>query len=85
MGNTEEIIGEPLHPYTEGLIASIPDLWIDKEVKTIPSLPPDLANPPEGCRFRPRCSKAREICIKEPPTVKIGDRIIKCWMHGDEK
>ncbi len=83
MGKTESIVDEPLHPYTAGLIASVPDVWLDKEIRTIPGTPPDLVNPPEGCRFRPRCPKASEICKKEPPTFEFEDRIAKCWMYGD--
>ncbi len=83
MGETEKLVEDPLHPYTAGLIASVPDVWLDKEIKTIPGTPPDLVNPPEGCRFRPRCPKASEICKREPPTFELEDRIVKCWMYGD--
>ncbi|ADC65650.1 oligopeptide/dipeptide ABC transporter, ATPase subunit [Ferroglobus placidus DSM 10642] len=82
-GDAERVVSEPLHPYSAGLISSVPDLWLDREIKPLPGSPPDLVNPPEGCRFRDRCPKAMEICKKEPVTVSVGDRIVKCWLYGE--
>jgi len=80
-GRADKLVNEPLHPYSQGLIQSVPDLWIDREIKPLPGSPPDLSNPPEGCRFRPRCSKASDICRKEPPSVEVDGRIVKCWLY----
>ena len=80
-GSPDRVVNEPLHPYSRGLIQSVPDLWIDREIKPLPGSPPDLSNPPEGCRFRPRCSFARDICRKEPPSVEVDGRIVKCWLY----
>jgi peptide/nickel transport system ATP-binding protein len=55
VGPTEEIYNEPLHPYTRLLIESIPSLGDKKPRKSIEGIPPDLVNPPKGCRFHPRC------------------------------
>jgi len=55
VGPTEEIYNEPLHPYTRLLIESIPSLGDEKPRKSIEGIPPDLVNPPKGCRFHPRC------------------------------
>ena len=79
-GKKEEVIRDPLHPYTKALLASVPEL--DKGwPKAIPGFPPDLRNPPEGCRFRPRCPYAKEICLKEPPEVEVGGRRVSCWLY----
>lgn len=81
MGNAEELTKEPLHPYTRGLIGSVPDVWIDKEIKPLPGFPPDLVNPPKGCRFKPRCPKAMDKCDREPPEMNINGRFVKCWLY----
>ena len=71
-GRVEQILENPLHPYTQSLLASVPDLWNEKEIKAIPRYPPDLRNPPSGCRFHPRCPFMREECrTKEPELIKI--------------
>ena len=80
-GKSDEITGEPLHPYSAGLIESVPDVWIDKKIKPLPGFPPDLVNPPEGCRFRPRCPFAFEKCEEEPPAFDLDGRIVKCWRY----
>ncbi|RLG75928.1 MAG: ABC transporter ATP-binding protein [Thermoprotei archaeon] len=81
---SDEIVSKPLHPYTQGLIQSIPDVFVRKEIKEIKGNPPDLANPPSGCRFHPRCPYAIEKCMrKEPPTVRINEnRYVKCWLYA---
>lgn len=55
IGPTHELFSEPLHPYTKLLISSIPRLREKRKIAGIPGLPPDLRNPPPGCRFHPRC------------------------------
>lgn len=70
-GPTEEIFKNPQHPYTKGLMSSIPNILQENQtMKSIPGTPPDLKNPPAGCRFNPRCSFARAICLKEEPEVR---------------
>jgi len=62
------IFKEPLHPYTQGLMGAFPSIKAAKRRMTsIPGLPPDLLDPPVGCRFHPRCSYAMDICKKEEP------------------
>lgn len=62
------IFKEPLHPYTKGLVTSFPNIKATKHHMTaIPGFPPDLLQPPQGCRFNPRCSYAMDICRKEEP------------------
>ena len=69
-GDSEEIFLEPKHPYTKGLLESIPVLSKDTKPKFIPGTPPNLVNPSEGCKFYDRCPEAMEKCKKDPPKIK---------------
>jgi oligopeptide/dipeptide ABC transporter ATP-binding protein len=73
--DTRTIFKEPRHPYTQGLIGAFLSLtgeW--KRVEGIPGNPPNLLNPPPGCKFNPRCPYAKERCIQEEPeSVEIGE------------
>jgi peptide/nickel transport system ATP-binding protein len=65
----------PLHPYTQGLLASFPSLHGTSEPAGIPGAPPSLSNPPGGCRFHPRCPVAIDICKSiEPQLVQLGEK-----------
>ena len=79
-----DIFENPRHPYTAGLIASIPGLHQDKQqlLKPIPGSPPDMLNPPKGCPFAPRCPYACRVCLEEmPPYAQISeDHRAMCWM-----
>ena len=72
---TENIFQRPLHPYTQHLIHSLPVIG-DRSVKVgLSGAPPNLANPPNGCRFHPRCPLAKEICRNVvPEMITVGDR-----------
>lgn len=60
----------PLHPYTQGLIEAFPNIKAErKKIISIPGSPPNLLDPPSGCRFHPRCKYAMEICKKERPAL----------------
>ena len=80
----DDLFENPLHPYTLGLLASVPSLQQDKQgrLTSIPGSPPDMTNPPEGCPFAPRCPYARRICARErPPYVSFGEqRRSMCWL-----
>jgi len=84
VGSSEEISQDPLHPYTELLLESIPDIEKPKaELKSISGSPPDMRNPPSGCRFWPRCPKAMEICKKvSPKQITLDGRVIRCHLYG---
>ncbi|MCW2761506.1 MAG: oligopeptide/dipeptide transporter, ATPase subunit [Marmoricola sp.] len=71
-GPTAALFAEPRHPYTEALLASIPKLDQDRNEKlqSIPGQPPDLANPPEGCRFASRCRYATDLCRDQDPVLE---------------
>jgi peptide/nickel transport system ATP-binding protein len=85
VGPKEDVLKNPLHPYTRALIASVPDIDSDKWPEPIPGNPPDLRKPPPGCRFSPRCTKAMQICReKEPPLTRIGSRLVSCWLYAEE-
>jgi peptide/nickel transport system ATP-binding protein len=68
LADTVSIFKEPLHPYTQGLIEAFPSIKSEKKkLASIPGLPPNLLNPPTGCRFNPRCKYAMSICKNEDP------------------
>jgi len=83
---TETIVKSPLHPYTKLLISSLPKVGIkysQAPLKGIPGRPPELLNPPEGCRFKDRCPVASEKCDEEPPLVEIEPgHQVACWKVG---
>jgi len=69
-GDVESIYKEAAHPYTEKLIAAFPSVLGPKtELSSIHGFPPDLLTPPSGCRFHPRCQKAKEICKTSEPKL----------------
>ncbi len=86
LADSESYFDKPLHPYTQKLLGSVPTLREDKEISSIPGTPPNLLNPPAGCRFRPRCDKAMEICEEEPPMFSLdGGHRVKCWLYRGEE
>ncbi|MGI0082049.1 MAG: ABC transporter ATP-binding protein [Nitrosopumilaceae archaeon] len=80
-GNASEIYKNPKHPYTQGLLESIPSLKGTKKPKFIKGNPPGLVNPHEGCRFYDRCPQAMEKCKKDPPKFKTGSGDVLCWLY----
>lgn len=86
-GTTPEILSDAKHPYTKGLLESI--TRVDREIKRLNSIPgtiPDLARPPAGCRFHPRCPVAFDKCTQEPPMFSTGDnRFSKCWLFENDR
>ncbi|MCE5275684.1 MAG: ABC transporter ATP-binding protein [Syntrophaceae bacterium] len=83
VGPAQSIFDEPLHPYTQGLLASIPNIKLDQpELKTMPGSPPDLVDPPAGCVFHPRCPYVMDICTKErPPVFARNGHRMSCWLY----
>jgi peptide/nickel transport system ATP-binding protein len=86
-GLTEELVSNARHPYTSALLASVLDPTVEtrtKHVLGIPGSPPNLANPPSGCRFHPRCPFAMDICkTEEPPFLHERDHAVACWWAND--
>ena len=82
---TEQIFAQPLHPYTQFLINSLPKFG-DKSVRaSVPGSPPSLANLPKGCPFHPRCPHVKDICREEMPGFSQVDATHKvaCWLVGE--
>jgi peptide/nickel transport system ATP-binding protein len=83
-GSSFEIYKNPKHPYTQGLLKSIPTL--KGEVPTyIKGIPPSLLEPPTECRFLERCPLAIEKCKQLPPKIKTKTGFVQCWLYEDEK
>ena len=82
---TGQIFKEPLHPYTQGLLASIPKLSTSGRLEAIPGSIPDPADYPPGCAFHPRCPHAMPVCREKVPVwteVKPG-RFVSCWLYPE--
>ena len=79
--SAERFYREPLHPYAQKLMASVPTLHVYKKPEFITGQPPSLLNPPEGCRFAARCTRRFERCQEEPPLFAHGDELVKCWLY----
>ena len=88
-GKVNDIFYHPQHPYTKGLLASMPRLDEDGHERLVPieGTPIDLLNPPKGCNFAPRCKDCRKICLRaKPGFTDMGDgHISACWLHTLEQ
>jgi len=86
-GTTEQIFGNPLHPYTQFLINSLPKFGDKNMRSSVPGSPPSLADLPAGCPFHPRCPHALEICTQQMPNFSHPDENHKvaCWLIGEGK
>ena len=80
-GDSSEIFQNPKHPYTIGLLESIPRLHSDKKPKFIKGIPPDLLNAGDGCRFIDRCPEAMDKCKQTPPKINTKSGYVLCWLH----
>ncbi len=83
-GQASDIFYRPCHPYTMGLLRSIPRAGEEnRRLESIPGTPPDMLNPPEGCPFYPRCEFAMRICRERPvPEFAVNEgHCVKCWLH----
>ena len=86
-GDVRDIFKRHKHPYTEGLLNSVPKLKISGELYTIEGTVPNLITPPTGCRFHPRCPEARKKCSElKPPNVEVEPgHFVSCFLYGDSK
>ncbi len=86
--DVKSLFKNPLHPYTRGLLNSIPKINSEQEkLYNIEGNVPSPRNYPKGCRFSPRCDEAESVCFdKEPELINVGDsRRVRCWKYkGDE-
>lgn len=85
--DVSDLFEEPLHPYTQGLIQAFPNLKSTRtRMNSIPGSPPDLIDPPKGCRFHPRCTYAKTICKEQEPAVmKMTEKehLIACHLYDN--
>ena len=87
-GPVAEILANPKHPYTVGLMRSVPELRSkQRRLEQIPGAPPDLRVVAPGCSFAPRCEFATTICLKQAPpeVVATGGARVKCWRYAPEE
>ncbi len=90
-GTYRDIFYNPKHPYTWGLLLSVPRLDVNKDLRLIPieGTPPDLISPPKGCPFASRCEHAMKICKEKMPeeikvdSVESEDHFARCWLYND--
>jgi peptide/nickel transport system ATP-binding protein len=84
-GAVRDVFADPAHPYTRELLRSTISLDTT-ELHSIPGSPPDLIDPPPGCRFHPRCPNAMQVCIERLPVEQRldGGRRVQCWLHGPQ-
>jgi oligopeptide/dipeptide ABC transporter ATP-binding protein len=87
IGPVEQVFDNPLHPYTQGLLSSVPNIKLDdtEELYKMAGEPPNLTHPPKGCRFHPRCPKAMSICSTLKPNFEevTPGRKVQCWLYQD--
>ena len=87
LGPIDAVFDKPLHPYTQGLLNSVPNVNLNEkeELYKMPGEPPNLTHPPTGCRFHPRCPFAMEICSRLQPTLAEATpgRLVECWLYED--
>ena len=84
IGSTMDIFQEPLHPYTQGLLDAVPRLGEKDPLRFISGMIPDLSNPPQGCRFHPRCDQRMAICRTQKPLYKNnkGNHAVACHLYN---
>jgi peptide/nickel transport system ATP-binding protein len=84
VGNVNGVFAKPKHPYTQGLLRSVPNIKLDGgELYKMAGAPPDLTHPPSGCRFHPRCPFVMDVCHTEYPPFEPVERghLAACWLY----
>ena len=84
-----DLFANPAHPYTRGLLQSLPSVTKGEEHKRLPTIKgmvPPISNLPQGCKFNPRCPDVMEICLGNEPALMMvgGEHSARCYLHGDE-
>ncbi|NDL57550.1 ATP-binding cassette domain-containing protein [Phytoactinopolyspora sp. XMNu-373] len=84
-GPVTDVFARPQHPYTQELLRSTISLSTTG-LHYIPGAPPDLIDPPSGCRFHPRCPQAMRVCAEKfPERMTVGPQTVECWLHGPDE
>ncbi|MFO7944748.1 MAG: ABC transporter ATP-binding protein [Anaerolineales bacterium] len=86
VGDISHVFLNPKHPYTQGLLNSVPNIEIDdEELYQMEGMPPNLLDPPQGCRFHPRCPYAMEICGRKEPALATleGKQNAACYLYDE--
>ncbi|GAP08166.1 oligopeptide/dipeptide ABC transporter, ATP-binding protein, C-terminal domain [Anaerolinea thermolimosa] len=87
MGSVYQIFDHPLHPYTRGLLRSVPSIKLDdqEELYKMAGEPPNLTHPPSGCRFHPRCPDRMGLCSQSQPQLRevAPGHWVQCWLYQD--
>jgi len=82
IARTRELFSKRMHPYTRGLISSVPKLTGEGITRGIKGMIPDYANPPKGCRFRPRCDFVMPKCVDKPLATRVGEsHEVACFLY----
>jgi peptide/nickel transport system ATP-binding protein len=87
-GTVNQVLDAPLHPYTRGLVDSVPSRnRRGAPLRQIPGMTPSLLALPEGCAFRVRCARATETCLSDPPLYALDDRHVRCFhpIHAEDE
>ena len=88
VGDVLDVFADPKHPYSRGLLRSVPNIELDgAELYKMEGAPPSLLHPPKGCRFHPRCPYVMDICrSEEPPIEPVGElQLAACWLYQQNK
>jgi peptide/nickel transport system ATP-binding protein len=86
VGDVLDVFAEPKHPYTQGLLRSVPNIQLDGgELYKMEGAPPNLLRPPSGCRFHPRCPFVMDVCRDQEPAFEPveGDQLAACWLYQE--
>jgi peptide/nickel transport system ATP-binding protein len=86
VGDVMDVFADPKHPYTQGLLRSVPNIRLDGgELYKMEGTPPNLLHPPSGCRFHPRCPFVMDICPAQEPAFEPveGDHLASCWLYQE--
>jgi oligopeptide/dipeptide ABC transporter ATP-binding protein len=84
VGTAEDVFADPKHPYTRGLLKSVPNIKLDGgDLYKMGGEPPSLLKPPSGCRFHPRCPLVMDICSLEEPVFEpvVAGHLASCWIY----
>jgi peptide/nickel transport system ATP-binding protein len=85
ISDTKTVFNNPLHPYTQALIKSIPNIKSTKKtIQFIAGDQPNLLSIKQGCRFKNRCPQAMDVCENDPPNITIDENQVKCWLYDNK-